>query len=610
MLEAATGHEANIGTTCHVAQVEDQSSIERGLVSNIKTLERNGNASNGDLVAALTSLAGSYVLRGAFNDAAPLLTRALSISERNADAEQSDIAICLNDLARICLKQNAYGLAEPLLTRLVAIKQSKGEYHPEVATVLASLASVRQGLGHHESAEQLWRRVLDIRERTLAPNHFSVASALEHLAESCAARGKFEEALQLYQRAQTIRQLTLGNNHASVRISRDRIADLQLQASEESGGSATATPAVSTPDGFRLKFSAEQRMISPPPFVAPPEPPRIPEEKQLARNVSVEPVEPKLVVLPARQPVPVEPDAPSNEQADNVVPGYHDILMSIASELEDPEDDRSPPYRARDLQAWVAAFTVRHKRNLALAGAAAVVVVVGAWAWDAKGGKQATGLTADLQPSMAFAAAPVPVEPRAARTTTNDSQPSTVSRTATPPAPVRNKVQSASESTRKGSDRKETNSVAIPKLSARTMLNVDSAVSAAGAATRSLAESITPDLGTLPTLSERSNFDNPEFSATRAHRALLIGSLPAPTLPNYSAGAEGEVVVSFAVDTQGRPMMATFSVVKSPDPMLSSAVRKVIPTLRFEPAQTAGPDPKRVVDTVQVAYRFAQHVKQ
>jgi outer membrane biosynthesis protein TonB len=70
------------------------------------------------------------------------------------------------------------------------------------------------------------------------------------------------------------------------------------------------------------------------------------------------------------------------------------------------------------------------------------------------------------------------------------------------------------------------------------------------------------------------------------------------------------VVVSFAVDVQGRPMMSTFSVVRSPDPMLSSAVRKVIPALRFEPAQTAGPDPKRVVDTVQVAYRFAQHVKQ
>jgi TonB family protein len=142
------------------------------------------------------------------------------------------------------------------------------------------------------------------------------------------------------------------------------------------------------------------------------------------------------------------------------------------------------------------------------------------------------------------------------------------------------------------------------------MLNVDSAVSAAAAGTRNLSESIGPDVGALATLSERSSFENGELSAARAHRALLIGSLPAPTLPNYSSGAEGEVVVSFAVDIQGRPMLSTFAVVRSPDPMLTSAVRKVIPSLRFEPAQTAGPDPRRVVDTVQVVYRFAQHVKQ
>src|SRR5205814_4996200 len=96
---------------------------------------------------------------------------------------------------RLYLKQSEYSSAEPLLLRLLDLKRSKGEDHPEVATVLASLASVRQALGMHESAEQLWRRVLDIRERTLAPNHFATASALEHLGGSCAARGKLEEVL-------------------------------------------------------------------------------------------------------------------------------------------------------------------------------------------------------------------------------------------------------------------------------------------------------------------------------------------------------------------------------------------------------------------------------
>ena len=653
MLDAATGHEGDGGTRSHLLLVAEPSSDEQGLRSAVQTLERKGEASRGDLATsliklgkltqdkgnhaeaealfrraleiahgsiaptdprllpALAGLAGYSVSRGAINEAEPLLSRVLSVSERNADLEQSDIAILLNDLARICLKQSAYTLAEPLLMRLLAIKQIKGENRPEVATVLASLASVRQGLGQHESAEQLWRRVLDIRERTLAPNHFSVASALEHLAESCAARGKFDEALQLYHRAQTIRQLTLGNNHSSVRISRDRIADLELQASEDSGAAAPAPSApVSPPDGFRPRFAAEQGRISPVLFVPPtPEPPSVSDEKQVSRNVPAQPVKPVLVDTPVWEPPTSEPASISGTPVETGLAPYRDILLSIADELGTTDQAHSAqPYQDRDIPAWVSAFFLRHRRNLAMAGAVIVAILVGTWAWDAKAGKQASGLSAELQPSTAFAAAPAATG--GSRSTTNDSQPASTVVRATPPAPARSKAQEVSESAKKGSNRRETNSVTIPTLSARTMLNVDSAVSAAGAATKNLTESIKPDVGTLPALSERSGFDNAEFSATRAHRALLIGSLPVPTLPNYSAGAEGEVVVSFAVDTQGRPMMSTFSVVRSPDPMLSSAVRKVIPVLRFEPAQTAGPDPKRVVDTVQVAYRFAQRVKQ
>lgn len=661
MLNAATGHGSNIGAKNQLLLVEEASSAEHGLRSTIQTLERRGDASRGDLVLALIELgklsqnkgndaeaegffrraleagpgalppkdprllpaliglAGYHVLRGAFNDAAPLLSRALSISERNADEDQSDLAILLNDLARICLKQSAYTLAEPLLTSLLAIKQSKGENHPEVATVLASLASVRQGLGQHESAEQLWRRVLDIRESTLAPNHFSVATALEHLAESCAARGNFYEALQLYQRAQTIRQRTLGNNHSSLRISRDRIADLQLQASEDSGG-VTPTPSapVSPPDGFRLRFPAEQRMISSVLFVPPtPEPPSIPVEKHPDRNVAPEPVQLAVADAAAWEPRADATTEPQTrpEEAGAGAGSYHDILRSIAQELgdeegEEEEEDGAQPYQDRDNLALVSGFLLKHKRNLAIAGAATVAILVGALAWDAKADGQAGGGSAALQPTAAFAASTA--VPSGSRLEANDSQASMALRKTTPPASVRNQVSQTSEAAKKGSDRKETHSVTIPKLSAHTMRSVDSAVSAAGAGSKNLTESIAPDFGApLLTSSQRSTLDNGEpLSVTRAHRAILIGSLPAPTLPNYSSGVEGEVLVTFTVNTEGRPVMSTFTVVRSPDPMLTSAVRKVIPSLRFEPAETAGPDPKRVADTAQVVYRFAQRVKQ
>ncbi|HEY8850642.1 MAG TPA: tetratricopeptide repeat protein, partial [Gemmatimonadaceae bacterium] len=366
MLDAATGHEGDGGTRTHLLLIADQSSDEQGLRSAIQTLERKGDAradlatsliklgqlaqdkgnhaeaealfrraletahgsiasTDPRLLPALSALAGYSISRGTLSEAEPLLSRVLNVSEQNADLEQSDIAIVLNDLARICLKQSAYAFAEPLLIRLLAIKQIKGENRPEVATVLASLASVRQALGQHESAEQLWRRVLDIRERNLAPNHFSVASALEHLAESCAARGKFDEALTLYQRAQTIRQLTLGNNHSSVRISRDRIADLQLQAAEDSGGAVPPPAPVSPPDGFRLRFPGEHRVASPVLFVPPaPQPPSISDEEQGGRNLPVAP--------------------------------YRDILLTIAGELgESDEPGSAQPFLDRDIPARISA---------------------------------------------------------------------------------------------------------------------------------------------------------------------------------------------------------------------------------------------------------------
>jgi TonB family protein len=349
---------------------------------------------------------------------------------------------------------------------------------------------------------------------------------------------------------------------------------------------------VSPPDGFRLRFPGEHRMVSPVLFVPPaPEPTSVSDEKHGSRNL------------------PSEPTGVSSAPTETALAPYRDILLNIAGELgESDEPSSAQPFRDRDIPAWVSAFVLRHRGYLTMAGAATITIVVGLWAWYANADKQASRLSAELQPSTAFAEAPAATT--ASRPASSDSQPASTVAPSTPPAPVRGKVQEVSESAKKGSNRRETNNVVIPTLSARTMPNVDSAVNAAGAATRRLTESIAPDVGPLPTLSERSSFETAEFSATRAHRALLIGTLPVPTLPNYSSGAQGEVVVSFAVDTQGRPVMSTFSVVRSPDPMLSSAVRKVIPALRFEPAQTAGPDPKRVADTVQVAYRFAQRVKQ
>ena len=104
------------------------------------------------LLPAITGLATALILRGDFDEAETAVTRAINLGEQ-LGVDHPDFVILLNDLSRLFLKQSAHRYAEPLLQRLLEIKRAKGEEHPEVATVLASLASVRQVLGRYEEAE-------------------------------------------------------------------------------------------------------------------------------------------------------------------------------------------------------------------------------------------------------------------------------------------------------------------------------------------------------------------------------------------------------------------------------------------------------------------------
>jgi outer membrane biosynthesis protein TonB len=65
---------------------------------------------------------------------------------------------------------------------------------------------------------------------------------------------------------------------------------------------------------------------------------------------------------------------------------------------------------------------------------------------------------------------------------------------------------------------------------------------------------------------------------------------------------EGEVLVGFTVDTAGRPQMDSFTAANSPHALLTEAIRKVIQGLRFEPARSAAPESKPIVDRVQIRF--------
>jgi tetratricopeptide (TPR) repeat protein len=572
-------------------------------------------ASSPDPLSELTSLlrlAAKKQEIGEDGEAEALLRRAVEIADGTLSTDDPDFVLLLTDLSRLYLKKSAFEAAEPILLRLFEIKRSKGDDHPEVATVLASLATVRQALGRHESAEQLWRRVLEIRERTLAPNHFAIVTALEHLAGACASRGKISEALNGFQRALSIRETTMGVDHPTLRSSRERIADLKLQGSEDSFDPGAASDVAVAPEKYRL-LSGDGPSITP--SEARSLIPTLPQERALTLQKPAVVIHGRFTdreAAASETPAPptlTSADTPSSamvafpDVAQPESSAYLNILTSLRDELETTDEPESLADRSGAMVGAAMAFLSKKESMIGL-----VAVVVGllslAVLMDTRGVVQGNQLPALTSVAAAESPRVVPIAPVNLGT-------NAVAVAAVPAengkngAAARSRVvEERTASTKKVSEKKdEIKPVAMPGMSTALLASLES-VGTKAASNNQVAESIyTPTQA--PLTSGRSVFSTSEPAAVPL-RARLIGDLPTPRVPPQVADVEGEVRVRFNVDVDGRPMMSTLEVLNSPNPLLATAVRKVIPTMRFEPARTGGADPKAIVDVVQIGFQFAK----
>jgi len=86
----------------------------------------------------------------------------------------------------------------------------------------------------------------------------------------------------------------------------------------------------------------------------------------------------------------------------------------------------------------------------------------------------------------------------------------------------------------------------------------------------------------------------------------LIGTPPQPQYPEAlrAQQVEGEVVVQFVVDENGQPDVSSMTVVRSPNVLLTNALRAVLPQFRYEPARTRPPQSAPRAETVRYAFTF------
>ena len=621
MADSVTGFERSIDSTGYTPF----SGVERGTADRHprSVLPIDASVSAQNELASLLRLATQKQEAGDEAGAEEFFRKALEMADRTLGPDHPELMLLLTDLTRLHLRKSAFSAAEPLLLRMLEMKRAKGEDHPEVATVLANLANVRQALGRHESAEQLWRRVLDIRERTLAPNHFAIATALERLGDACAARGKIGEALSTFQRALAIRERTLGGEHPSLRVSRERIADLQLQASEDplDPGAGSETPV--TPERFRLISGESVAPTAPTPSVreklSAPVPTSVREKLSapLPRKSSViihrqvaEPTatadERPVTSVAATSGAP-SPSFDAADMGSAVLPEplpFRDALESLREEMEKPYSPDGFGERGEELLGTLLTFL---SKKQVIAGTVAVVislllvvVVTDSRAFGER--DQTTAFASSAYESPRVTAAPVP----ASGVTTSEPNVAVAgaasgSKAAPPRARV---VEEKPAAAKKAPEKKSEPKLAIPTFSTAAMSRLDSAAARAASAAARAGDPIVA-VAPNPLTTGHSTFGDNDQSTT-PQRARLIGDLPTPRVPNQVADVEGEVRVRFNVDTDGRPVMTTFEVVNSPNPLLTTAVRKVIPGMRFEPARTGGPDAKPIVDVVQIGFQFSR----
>ncbi len=120
--------------------------------------------------------------------------------------EFEEAAILLNDAGFYQYERALYSEAEPMYRRALEIREkSLGKDHPDVATSLNNLAELYRAQGKYAEAEPMYRRALEIFEKSIGENHPNVATVLENLAILLRQTNREAEAQEMEERARGIR---------------------------------------------------------------------------------------------------------------------------------------------------------------------------------------------------------------------------------------------------------------------------------------------------------------------------------------------------------------------------------------------------------------------
>ena len=124
---------------------------------------------------SLLDAATAMYQKGEYAGGMPLAIKAMGAADQTDDAA---VSLSLNVVGMFCAAQARYAEAEPLFKRSIELQEKTlGRDHPDTAIVINNLAALYMKQGRYTEAEPLFRRSLAIREKALEEDHPDIATA-------------------------------------------------------------------------------------------------------------------------------------------------------------------------------------------------------------------------------------------------------------------------------------------------------------------------------------------------------------------------------------------------------------------------------------------------
>jgi tetratricopeptide (TPR) repeat protein/two-component sensor histidine kinase len=165
-------------------------------------------------VAATLVRLGTLAHLSGKGDAVPLFRRALALRESSLGPESAEVAEVLNDLGTSLAAKGRFDEAETVLRRTLALQERLwGGRDPRVAKTLHNLSGIAYYRGRLDDTERLLRRALAIREAVLPADDLDLAGSREALALLLRKRGRPAEAAALLERQVPIAEKIYGPEH-------------------------------------------------------------------------------------------------------------------------------------------------------------------------------------------------------------------------------------------------------------------------------------------------------------------------------------------------------------------------------------------------------------